>query len=457
MAGIKLPGLVAQALNTLREKSSASDTADAAASEGLSPAELLDGYKKEALQIARANAGIDGRPPTISDYYIACEQLGEQHEHRMARQGLEWNAKIYADMRGQTLDGFLIRQGEIEPDASAQQAAIRLAAQQRGVSPDKLALSDVYDAMRQVNDLRDQQPQTPQGVQSAENFFDLDQDHTVSNFYAEASRAYEDIGLQAGFGDASFVGCTFHPAGTLTRYHTEGASYRDCTFDASQEGDVVTLKNGQYENIAFTNIQGGTIEIADGAQIHGMDITGAHASLTIGHASVDALTAEGARIVTLSAASGAVISNSEFSGTTIDMASEIAGSRWQNVTFEQANLQSVDFKGTQLSNVTFRDSDLSGVSFAGAMLRQVNFTGSELSGLNLEGARLEQVSVNGVPVKSPEHLALTPDVIAAGKGLVDSWATPARSAEETARELLAKQERQRESGGWERKLDPKEG
>ena len=337
-------------------------------------------YKREALQLAKTAAEADGRRATMTDYFIAAVKLGESKSAEMSARGIQWGPQVIADLSGQTLDGFQINKADMEPPRNVQMLAsirARQAAQAQGRQP---TLGDTLAALQQIQQSGEQVP----SIDTMKDMMDLDGDHIISSFFA-------GIDHHAKFEKTIFANVSFHPAGTLMREGengvalTEGASFTNVTFDGMQASDQVTLAKGDYHDIHFKNIKGGHIAIADGTQVDGLDIRGAHASLHIGRASLTHLDATDAHIIHLDAAPGAHIAQAEFRGATIDMASNLQGSTWKQVNFTDANLAHVDMNGASLSGVSF--------------------TNTNLKGLDVSAAQIQDMVVDGKPMTSPLQLA----------------------------------------------------
>ncbi len=347
----------------------------------LSPeAQILFDYKSEALALAKASASAQGNKPTMTDYFIATQQIGEKYADQMAIQGVKWTPTVIADLSGQRIDGFQINKSDMQPSKQTLMAASLRASQSAQEQGRKPTLSDTLAALQQVQQSKEKLP----SIESMKDMMDLDGDHAISSFFAA-------IDHHADFKGTVFSNVDFHPAGTLMRDGengvalTEGASFNNVKFDGMGPEDALTLSKGNYQNIHFTNIKGGSIAIADGTMVDGMDIRGAYASLSIGRASLSNLDATGAHIVHLDAAPGAQISQANFEGATIDMASNLQGSTWKNVAFTDANLIDVDMSGAALNNVRFNKT--------------------AMAGLDLSGATLNNVIVNGKPIESRSELA----------------------------------------------------
>lgn len=349
----------------------------------LSEAErTLRDWKQKAVNSAKEAAQREGRTPTIGDYYIACEQLAANNQEQMQREGIsQWGPQVYANADHVQFDGFLIRKGEIEPSKAVQKLAMKnLYAKsiQQGNVGQRFSNADYFAAIRQVNDDLAANPDMAAKLEaSLESEFDLDGDEIIGDLY-------KGIDHQANFKGTAFNNVTFHPAGTLTKYHTDGASFTDVTFDGMEEDKDFVRLTGCHQNTTFTNIRGGTIEVMDGAEVNRMDISGAHASLVIHNAEVSNLVATDAHVVRLEAGKGARINGAQFDGATIDMASQLAGSSWNDVRFTKANLGHVEMNGATLANVTFE--------------------GCSLGNLDLSGATISNLVINGEVITSPEQL-----------------------------------------------------
>lgn len=354
----------------------------------------LANYKREALNLAKQTAAErnDGKLPTMTDYFIAAQKIGETHADAMKTQGIQWTPAVFSDFSGHkkdgldiTIDGFQINREHLEPPREALLLATHRA-QQAAQAAGTGKAATLTDTLLELQKIQQSDAPLPPlaSLESLKDSMDLDGDHAVSQFFADVDR-------HAKFEGTIFSNVNFHPAGTLMRDGengvalTEGASFNNVTFEGMGTNDTLSLAKGEYNNIHFTAIEGGHIDIADGTQVRGMDLRGAHASLHIGRASVSNLDATGAHIISLTTAKGAEISQANFEGATIDMASELQGSTWKNVSFIDANLAHVDMRG--------------------ATLNGVSFTKSNLSGLDLSGAKIANMQIDGKTITNPTELA----------------------------------------------------
>jgi uncharacterized protein YjbI with pentapeptide repeats len=399
-------------------------------------------YKRQALEMAHdaAAARGDGSKPTMTDYFIAAQQLGETQRHEMASKGIKWNPRVIADLSGQSIDGFQINKSDMQPRHEVLQMAMLRAASTARENGTKAKMSDVLKEVQRIQINGEKIDGSSEavglmqkGIESLEDAMDLDGNATIG--------FYEAIDQHANFKGTVFSNVSFHPAGTLMRDGengvalTDGASFSNVVFDGMTPDDTLSLKRGDYVNIQFRDIRGGNIEIADGTQVDGMDIRGAQASLSIGRASVSRLDARGAHLVHLEASPGAEINQATFAGATIDMASSLDGSVWKHVQFSDANLVDVNMAGATLSNVHFTNTSLDGLNLAGASLTNVTFQGSDVANVDFSGARLSNVTVNGLPVRSPEDVAMVQqlqEVRGILQNATNSLNQPARMSEPSA-------------------------
>ena len=74
----------------------------------MSPTQELFELKKRLLIQAAEKARTDGRVATLEDYRLACVHYGQSNDGMAMTERGEWGPKIYADLRGQHLTGFLI-------------------------------------------------------------------------------------------------------------------------------------------------------------------------------------------------------------------------------------------------------------------------------------------------------------------------------------------------------------
>ena len=264
--------------------------------------------KRDALAAATRMAQGENRAPTLKDYIAAADGM----RNRAEIEGLRWDARVYADLSGQKLDGFLINQADYK--------------------------------------------HAPEGFETNMNFT-----------------------------GATLHNCVLKPACVYDV--TTGAYLENVTLDGMTQEETLTLKDTHHKGLGFENIKGGTIELADGAEVNGMNISRQHASLKLGQgATLNDLESSGARIVELSAAKGATLNRPHFKDTTISMASALSGSIWRGAkgkpTFENSNLSGTDFSGATLIDLTLENTDV----------KEWNLTGARISNLTIDGTRIESTA-----------------------------------------------------------------
>lgn len=357
-------------------------------------------YKKQALHAAREEAtqrGDSQTPalPTLVDYFIAAIRLGESHANEMQRQGIQWTPRVIADLSGQQIEGFSIQQDALEPSLSLRTAATLGALESAHQAGRSATLIDMLEALQHLQ-------HTGTKREASQQMLDLMQEN-ITNLRDAAGPGGEqalhhffaEISSHCRFENTRFENVTVSPASSLMRDGhngaalTENAHFHRVTFDGLHAEDTLTLKRGNYQDISFTHLNGGTIIVADGTEIEGMNLKGAQASLKIGNAKLSKLDATGAHIVTLEASAGAILREANFSGTTIDMASNLNGSIWKSVNFHEANLGHVDLRGAELNEVRFTKTDLQGLDLRGAKLINLEIDGQRIT----KASELEQYGI----------------------------------------------------------------
>jgi uncharacterized protein YjbI with pentapeptide repeats len=175
----------------------------------------------------------------------------------------------------------------------------------------------------------------------------------------------------------------FHPASTELP-NTHNATFHDAEFRELGKDQVVTLDNGRYEGVRFTDIKDGTIVVD--ARVDGLDISGVRAELHMsGNSVVNGMSVDKRTdILKLEAAPGATIMHANLGDATISMASSLRETVWQNVQFNGTGLRDVDMTGATLAAVTFENADV--------------------QDLNLSGAKLTNVIINGELISDPAQL-----------------------------------------------------
>jgi uncharacterized protein YjbI with pentapeptide repeats len=356
------------------------------------PESILQSYREQALAGAQALAQSRGPNElhSMTDYFIAAVELGENQRDAMKAQGIEWNPRVFANLAGHTIRNCQVNQADLAPTAAIKTMATLRAMQQAHDSgqPFKFSavlkeISAIQRSGESIDGSEQAMAQMQQGIAAFEDTMDLDGNGTMA--------FYEAVDRHANFNGTCFENVCFHPAGTLMRDGengialTEGAIFRDCVFDGMREQDNVVFAGREFKDVLFTNIRGGEIKIADGSQINGMDLSGAQlAKLELEHCSLSRLNACDARIVELHAHPGAEINHSDFSRSTIGMNSTLAGLTMRHTRFDGSNVDGVSFANTTLRNVTFNDITA--------------------ASLDLRGARYEHLTVNGEAITTTAQL-----------------------------------------------------
>lgn len=108
----------------------------------------LKGFKEEALERARVAANAEGRMPTLTDYFIECELLGQERRELIAAEKMHWNVRVYADMSGLLIEGYLLRKEDIKPPAEIRARANAKATEIAAYQNRKATTLDFLQAMR---------------------------------------------------------------------------------------------------------------------------------------------------------------------------------------------------------------------------------------------------------------------------------------------------------------------
>lgn len=396
----------------------------------------LRALRQEALTRASTDAKAENRQPTLNDYFIACEQLGEQRRSEFEARGVQWNPRIYADISGMQVDGYLIRRDDVVPSNDVREVAALRAqgiAQSQGREPSNL---DYLEAVRDVE---------RNGIDAMRDLHDLDGDGSIN--VAPVSELYRTIEHRFNPEGASFTNVTFRPATSFSLVeHAANATFGNVSFEGLETGQTLTLGSGKHgAQERFYNVEikvdGGDIRINDYAIVNNLVLKGsnehkaAECSLTVGgRAQLNDLKAEGSHFLNLTAEPGAQIVRGNFNGTTIDVASNLSGSIWRNCEFSKATLRDVNLNGAQLSETHFVNTDLTNVSFAGARLSNCSISGTDISTVNATGAHFHNVSVEVSGkvhvVNSAEQFQALQQATAIGRSMANSFTGFAPAAQQ---------------------------
>jgi len=343
--------------------------------------------KAHLIDQARAKAHEKGEQFSLEHYRKECESYATTEQGQAMAASGKWKPAIYADLSGQNLNGIRLSDPKSVKSASLNKPGHQLTPATQGD----------YDS------------------------FDRDGDGQINN--PAIGQFYDEIRLNGASLRAAFV----EPATSFNEEIAKAKNLEHMTFSGMTDGDKFTLGAGAlHKNIRLENIKGGSITIPDGTQVEGMDIRGANAELHIGRASVSHLDASDARIVTFTTAEGAEISHSKFNGTTIGMGSQLNGSKWTDVEFNDANLGSVDMRNVTISNVRINRSNTEGLDLSGAAIDNLSINGiliqnaRQLNDLNL-GIKIDETTkfrVDPELLRKQEIAAKTRAVADIGKVLV---------------------------------------
>lgn len=299
-------------------------------------ASRLFALRRTALDLAAATARHENRQPTLADYITAAESLRGQVE----TQGLQWGPRVYANLSGQTIRGFLIRREDI--DAAPPEFQTNLSFERSIFDETVFRPATSYE------------PERSQGASFTNVTFD-------------------------GMGEGDLV--------VLKRLENGRGGdipYQDISFTHIQ-GGVITIDDGA--NIQGLSIAGATAHLDIGrAVISRLEATDAHLlSFTAARgAQFNTVIFNGATIAGNSQLTGTVWNNATFNGTNLDSV-DLSGAQLTNVSFVGAHVTNMNLSGARLNGVSFVDVDLSALQFDA-------------------NTRLTNVTVNGHTFNSPEAL-----------------------------------------------------
>ena len=222
------------------------------------------------------------------------------------------------------------------------------------------------------------------------------------------------------FDDTKFYNVVFRPA---TTFNDLGIGARNTvsisggTFVGVGQNETVTLGNGQYTNICFEDINGGTLALGKGAKVHGVTGRGACLRLVMGERSVlsgftteprpqDGTPPRGLSIIDIQAAPGARIAEATLTGATLSPNSSVRGVVFENVAFNSVNFAGVNFSGAELRGVT-----IDGQRATFATLRAAGVAEGQLPA-SIDGSQREAIAPY-----TPQQSAM-----AAARGLLASGA-----------------------------------
>lgn len=320
--------------------------------------ERIHDLKLSALAEARAAAHFNATEkklaaddpaarPSLEDYRLICERMRDDPKNNLSPdEKKNWNAMM-ADLSGHDLKGFMISE-----------------------------------------------PPKRENVNVASNLMNLDSDGAISNFY--------DFYSNVSFSGADLDGCYVQPATSFNAELANARSLEGITFDGmsdmnlSGKRDVFTFPSGPCSDITLKNVEGGEIVFGQNSQVRNLSIEGREASITIeANSQISNLSMnDDFRVLTLNRRedpsgqkASYLIADSDLSNATIDMASDLRGVTFQNVTLG-TNIKHVDFNGATLNNVRI-DGEVAKNS---------------LSGMDFSNATITNLRINDKLVKSKDEL-----------------------------------------------------
>lgn len=322
------------ALSGIAQMNGLAETAEAQTNESLNQASMLIHQAREtALSQARATAEAEGRQPNLTDYWHAA----------MLQPDLQQNPRMVADLSGMTLDGFVIRAEDINPNAQT-----------------RAVMGDIYDL-------------DSNGEINVE---------AIDDFFREAS-------AHMNFNNVQFHNVTFQPATTLEVFaHAHGAQFANITLDGLGAGETLTIGTGgeqrgtnreSYSNVRVINDQGGIIRVNSNATVNGLMLENGNTVLEVAAGGRVNLLDVNNETVSLRMQPMGELFLPSFDGANFTPASTLAGA------IIRGNPMDAAFHG-------FRNSNLNGLSFENANISGVDFAHCNVNGTNFSGARLSSVT-----------------------------------------------------------------
>ena len=384
----------------------------------------LHNLNRRALETTLSAAQHDGRQFQIAEYFANALELAEKG-------GIEANAATIANLSGQTIKGALINKVELYPSKELQAYAV-LKATEALAANNEFRAPTATESLRALTEIQRQKEPLPSGealttridalnaknkehgVRDFKDLMDLDGNHVINKFYEEVDR-------HLAFKGTVFDGVTFHPADTLMPSYaenripeTEGAKFKNCTFDGMKAGDQLVLSGG--EGNVLTNIKGGEITI-EGVEKN-LDISGVTASLALHPgARIEGLKAVEAHVLNLQMEKGSSLRGAVLQGTSIDAASVVQGATLENIKIGKNPTTGTD---SSLAHVSLREANVLNVTIE---------QGTNLGGLDVSGATLKNLRIGDSILQNAEdlkHYGITYDMpprVIADQALVLQLAT----------------------------------
>jgi uncharacterized protein YjbI with pentapeptide repeats len=173
---------------------------------------------------------------------------------------------------------------------------------------------------------------------------------------------WDEVERGLSFNHAELINVTFIPATTIEALHLDRSStvkIENAIFQEMGDGDVLVLPRGSYNDITFSDVTGGTLQLADGARITGLHTEGARMNIEMGRSVISGLTSDAStNIISFKAEPGAEICDSHIREASFALDSNLRGTVWRNVTLENVNMRGIDFSGAHFNMVTINGQSL---------------------------------------------------------------------------------------------------
>lgn len=335
----------------------------------LGQAERIRELQQQALEEARKDPSGDGGRITLLDYYKAADTIIQRENALLEKEGAPQDARLrlshLVDFRGQKLEGIEFRREHLT------------------------GLEKLY------------------------------------NQYNFTPGAFDEVERGLAFNRAELTNVTFIPATALEALGVDRGSHvrlENATFDGMEHGEVLMIKASPdgtpHRDFHFRNINGGTLELGEGAQVHGVTGQGASMRVVMGERSLlsgfttepqpqDGTQPPGLSIIDIQAAPGARIANATLAGSTLSPNSSVRGVVFENVAFNSVNFAGVNFSGAELHGVT-----IDGQPATFATLQAAGVAGGQLPASIIDGSQREANAS-----QTPQQSAM-----AAARGLLASGA-----------------------------------
>jgi uncharacterized protein YjbI with pentapeptide repeats len=173
---------------------------------------------------------------------------------------------------------------------------------------------------------------------------------------------WDEVERGLSFNHAELINVTFIPATTIEALHLDRSStvkIENAIFEEMGDGDILTLPRGNYNDITFNKVTGGTLQLSDGSVVNGLHSEGARMNIEMGRSVISGLTSDATtNILSFKAEPGAEICNSHIREASFALDSDLRSTVWRDVTLENVNMRGIDFSGAQFNLVTVNGQPL---------------------------------------------------------------------------------------------------